>query len=439
MSIAPTAPRESGFYRLYAGLATRVRTLLADRLVRNIGWYGLAEFANRFTRLITTVVLARWLLPADFGIAAIAITTFEIIRVIAQQGIGQAVVRASDRELPAVAATAYVASWIVCGFAFMLQVAAGAIIARLTGHPGVFPMIACLALVLLTLPFGQMNAYLVLRDNRLHVLAGVAVVQVAADNILTAVLALAGFGAWAVVLPKLITAPIWVIGIRRAATWRRDPAAGYAPMRPLFWFAAAVISSELLVAARNNVDKIIVGAILGIEALGIYYFIFNAGIGFALSLTGAVAASIYPHLAELSGKPREMLARYDGIMLRAVLPTSVVICAQAGLALVYVPIVFGVKWESFGTLVAILCASAVSKPLYDGAAQLMRASGHPRVELYGSAALTVLSLTALIFALPYGLGPGVAALAATTFVLQAGFAVLVRYGLFHRLEQPVSV
>lgn len=420
-------------------LQTRVRTLLADRLVRNIGWYGAAEFANRFTRLVTTIILARALMPADFGVAAIAITTFEIIRVFAQQGIGQAVVRAPESELPALLATANRASWLVCLLAFVLQVAAGAVIAHLSGHPDVFPMIACLAAVMLTLPFGQMQAYLILRDNRLHVLAGIAVVQVAADNILTAIFALSGFGAWAVVLPKLITAPIWVIGMRRAQSWQRDPTAGFAPMRPLFRFAAAVIASELLVSARNNVDKVIVGGLLGIEALGIYYFVFNAGLGFSLSLTGAVAASIYPHLAELAAKPRELLARYDGLLVRAVIPCAAVIAVQASLALWYVPIVFGAKWAGFAYLVAILCASAISKPLYDGAAQLMRASGHPRVELYGSATLTVLSLTALIAALPYGLASGVEALAATTFVLQAGFALIVRYGLFHRLDQPIRI
>jgi hypothetical protein len=38
--------------------------------------------------------------------------------------------------------------------------------------------------------------------------------QVIADNGLTAILALCGLGMWAIILPKLIVAPIWTIGIR---------------------------------------------------------------------------------------------------------------------------------------------------------------------------------------------------------------------------------
>ena len=77
-----------------------------DRLTRNIGWYGLAEAIVRVSRLVTTILLARLLLPADFGIAAIALTASELIRVLASNGIGQTIIRAREDELAAVCATA---------------------------------------------------------------------------------------------------------------------------------------------------------------------------------------------------------------------------------------------------------------------------------------------------------------------------------------------
>ena len=64
----------------------RGRAMLADRLVRNVGWYGLAEFGNRFTRLATTMVLARWLMPEDFGIAAVAMTDRKSTRLNSSHG-----------------------------------------------------------------------------------------------------------------------------------------------------------------------------------------------------------------------------------------------------------------------------------------------------------------------------------------------------------------
>ena len=429
MQTTEFANRPSPSPGLIATLQRQVRALLEDRLVRNVGWYGLAEFANRFTRLITTVVLARWLLPHDFGIAAIAITTFEIVRVLAQNGIGQAVIRAPAGELQAMCATAYRASWLVCLLAFSVQLLTGAVIAHVTGRQDVFWMIASLAVVYLTLPFGQIQSFLIARSNQLHILAGIAVVQVAIDNLLTAGLAIGGLGAWAVVLPKLIVAPIWVIGMRRGCLWKRDKSAGFAPMAPLMAFSLPVIGSELLVAARFNLDKVLVGAILGVEALGIYYFVFNAGLGFSLSLTASLAASVYPHLAEIAGKPRELLARYDGLLWRAALPCAAVIALQASLSLLYVPIVFGARWDAVAWLVAVLCASAIPKPLFDSASQLLRAAGQPRTEFLASANLTAVSLAALSVALPYGLATGVIAQSLAAIAVQIGTALAVRSSL----------
>jgi O-antigen/teichoic acid export membrane protein len=414
---------------ILAMIAGRVRSMFADRLARNVGWYGLAELGNRVTRLVTTIVLARWLIPQDYGVAAIAITAFEIVRVIAQNGIGQAVVRTHQSKLPGVLRTAHRASWLMCFVSMSLLCLTGVVASFITGRSELAVMMFCLSGVLFTLPFGQIQAHLIVRDNRLHVLAGIAVVQMALDNALTAIFAIYGFGPWAVVLPKLLTAPIWVIGMRRAQTWTPDKTATPAPMAEIMSFAAPIIGSELLVAARFNVDKLLVGFFLGIEALGIYYFVFNAGIGFSLSITGALSASIYPHLAELSAKPREMLARFDRLVWTAVFPCSAVIALQAVGAFIYVPIVFGSSWESSAPLVAILCGSAIAKPAFDAASQLLRAFGQPQRELYGSVGLTVLSLTALCVALPLGLPTAVAVLSLTMFVAQFAFAIWVRGAL----------
>ena len=415
-----------------ARLPAPLRALLGDRLVRNVGWNGVAEFFNRLTRLVTTVVLARSLSAADLGVAAIAITTFELLRIVAQTGVGQAVGRAPESELAATCATAHRVSWVICLVMFSVQLSLGAGIAWYTARPELLAMIACLAGVYLTLPFGQIQAHLIVRQNRLDVLAKIALVQVAADNLLTALFALAGFGAWAIVLPKLVTAPIWVIGLRRAQTYVRDPAAGFAPTRPIVSFAAAIVGSELISASRLHLDKLIVGAMLGVEALGIYYFVFNAGIGFSLSITQSLAASMYPHLAELVMNPRDLIARYDKMLWKAVAPCSAVIALQAALALLYVPIVFGPRFAPFAYLVSILCASAITKPLYDSAAQLLRILGLVHLELAVAVSFTALILAALAAGLSFGLAGGIIAMSATTIAIQLLFTLAVRRALAPR-------
>jgi PST family polysaccharide transporter len=407
-----------------AGFAGRIAC--RDQLVRGFGLLGLGELMIRLSRLVTAIALARHLAPVELGVAATAITCFELIRILANNGLGQSVIRAREEELQATCNTAWRLIWLVCAGMALLQLVAGAIIAHVAGNTALFGMIACLALVYLVMPPGMVQGWLLQRQQRMGTISGINTAQIGIDNLLTAGLAMIGFGAWAIVLPKLLTAPIWLFGVRRAISWRQNEAAGQAPVSDMLRYSGPILGSEILVAVRFNADKVLVGAILGMEALGIYYFAFNAGYGLSLVLTGALAAASFPHLADARLTPGELLARFDRALSRLALPICGLIVLQALAITVYVPVLFGERWTPYVAIVAVLCLSAVTKPCFDLACQLLRAAGAPGVELKASLVFSLLLLAGLAAALPQGLLAGVAAIAVVSTVLQAGFAVWAR-------------
>ncbi|MBK9078853.1 MAG: oligosaccharide flippase family protein [Hyphomicrobium sp.] len=397
-----------------------------DRLLSNIGWYSLAEGSARVSRIFATIFLARYLSAAELGIAAVAITCFEIVRTFANNGIGPMVIKARATALDATCNTAFRLGWYFCIAMAICQCAAGFVIFMTTGQAEIFPLVACLAAVFLIMPFGLINVYLLMRAGNIRCVAQIATAQMVADNVLTAILAIAGFGPWAIVLPKVLTAPIWLYGVRRGKIWDANPAAGNVPVADFVKFSAPLLGSEILTAARLQLDKVMVGSLLGLEALGVYYFVFNAGIGFSLSLTMALTNSIYPELVRFAGTPYRLLKRYKRALATTVAPISAVIALQALATMLYVPIVFGAKWTAIAPLVGVLCASAITKPFYDSAVQLLRAAGATRYEFAASSILTTISLGSLAAGLHYDLWHGVAALSASLFIVQFALAVWAR-------------
>ncbi|RVT96746.1 polysaccharide biosynthesis protein [Rhodovarius crocodyli] len=397
------------------------------RLLGHLGWYGAAEVAGRVTRLATTVVLARQLESVELGVAAAALTGFEIIRALVNSGLGQALIRAPQEQLAATCATVNRLAWAMCCAVAAFQAAIGLGMQAMGIGGGAGLMLAVLAGVYLVMAPGLVPVYLILRDQRLHVTAGVSVAQVVADNVLTILLVLAGFGAWGVVLPKLLVAPIWLAGVRRAQPWRRDRAAGFAPAGPLLRYAGPVLGADLLVTARMNLDNLLVGSILGVEALGFYFFIFNAGIGFSLSLTSALSNVLFPHLAAARGDRAALVRAFDRA-LRSIVPgVAALIALQAAAAIFYVPLVFGARWEGAAMLVALLCASAVTRPFADAGSQLLRAAGAARTDLFISAANTIVYLSVFAACLPFGLSIAITALTLTATVLQVGAVLVARH------------
>ena len=109
-------------------IITRCRELwTSDRLLRGFGLLGLGEFMVRSTRVVTAIVLARALGPVDLGIAATAITCFELVRILANNGLGQMVIRATPEDLDATCNTAESLIWKICFGMTALQLAAGAL------------------------------------------------------------------------------------------------------------------------------------------------------------------------------------------------------------------------------------------------------------------------------------------------------------------------
>ena len=82
--------------------AAAARARCSSAFVRNLGALGAAQIAMRVSRLLTTVALSRLLLPADYGLAAIVLTVYEIVALFTRNGISAKVAQVGDAELDGV-------------------------------------------------------------------------------------------------------------------------------------------------------------------------------------------------------------------------------------------------------------------------------------------------------------------------------------------------
>jgi len=381
---------------------TRLKKLIIsseNEFLRNLGWLGISEIFVRITRLVTAIILARVMDPVIFGVAALVLTINELIRVFNRNGIGAKIVQCTEDELDDISNTAYRLNVVFCVSLFCLQCVIAYPLARFYNTPELVPMLQVLSITYLLMPLGMVQASLIQREQRLKTTALIDGGQVGLDNILTTILALTGLGAWAIVLPKFLTSPVWVFGYRHAHTWR--------PSKPFFrfnlWkevleFGRYYLSIELLKTARLNLDNMIIGRILGMEALGLYYFARNAGLGFSLTLVNAISSALYPNLCEVKDTTTALKQRFTHNLKQISLIAVPLISLQAGLAFIYVPIVFGEQWVDAIPLLTMLCLSALPRPLAESASALAVAAGRIDIDFKWNLIFTLLFVITVSFA-----------------------------------------
>ncbi len=378
----------------------RLTTLMRAPLVQGLVAFASAEAATRVVRLAALLVVARAVAPETIGAAALALSLFELVRVLANAGIGQRLIVADDNALPALCRTAYRLFWLVCLATATVQLIVAAILALVFGMAEPAAMLAVLSLVYIAMPPGLVQIFLTMRANRMGACARIAATQNMTDSAMTLALVLIWPSAWAIVLPKLLAAPVWTVLARRSTVWQPATVAP-APLREFALFGPAILGTEILNALRMHGDKLVIGALLGTEMLGLYFFAFNAGLGITQSFIAACNIVVFPHLAKAgqAGGLRE----YRKAFATGLVMLTPVVAAQALLAPIYVPVVFGANWTDAAPLVALLSCAAL--PLFAGSlvGAKMRVAGRPQAEAMLTGAATVSAIAGLSIGAAAGL------------------------------------
>ncbi|MCL1465902.1 lipopolysaccharide biosynthesis protein [Argonema galeatum] len=417
----------------------KLKSKLNSDFIRNLGWLGGAELINRVFRLLTTVILARCLTPYDYGLVALVLTVYEFTQVLTRIGIAGKVIQADKEKLESICNGAYWLNWVVCFGVFVIQCVAAFPVAWFYHDNRLIMPICLMGTVYLITPIGRIQAALIQRENRLKITAISGTVQLAVGNILTAVFALLGMGMWAIILPRIIAAPLDAIVCIYNHPWRRTK--GFTTERwwEIFKFGVNFIGIGMLATLRNNLDYLIVGRFLGVKELGIYFFAFNAGLGISLSVIQSITVALYPHLCAVRSNWVEFKKRYfSGLKTIGSIIIPLVLL-QSSLAPLYVPIVFGQKWIVAIPILILICLSAIPRPFFLAATNLLAAIDKPNLSLQGNLLFTVIFAIGLLIGVRWqAIGVAISVLVTHMLVLPLITIWATRYVFGSNRGEPVK-
>lgn len=410
-------------------IINKIKKQLSSQFIRNIGWLGSAELVNRVFRLGTTVIIARCLSPQDYGLAAVVMTINDLTTVFTlRAGIGGKIVQADEQDVKVLCDTAYWLNWILCVSIFIILCIAAFPIALFYNNDKLILPICVSAIVYLMVPFFSIQNALIDRENRLKITAISTAIQSMLGNILSMIFALMGMGMWAIVLPAVLTTPVWIVVTHLNQPWRPKKSFTLERWQEIVNFSKDVLGFELLEKLRSNLDYILVGRFLGVEALGIYFFAFNAGLGISLNVINIMVWPLYPHLCAVRNNLKQLQEKYfHGLKIIGLIIVPLVIL-QSSLAPFYVPIIFGKKWDIAIPIVVIICLSAIPRPFASAAALLLQSVDKAWINLRSSSIFTVIFIISLLIGMRWGsLGVATAVLISHTVAMPVFTVWATRY------------
>ncbi len=339
-----------------AGLSLRAR------VARSMFWITWSRGVLQVLSFATTLLVARILVPADYGVMALAGFWTGTAGMLAEMGFGAAIIQFHDLE----AREIDTCFWITITLAIMgfAALALGApIIARWFDVPRLADVLPVLALVL------PLTACNVVSDSLLR--RRVALDRVAQAEVIGGVVtlpvvlgcALAGLGVWSLVIGSLLAPAVRSVATFAYAPWCPGVRLGGGRVREMIHFSLRSLGVKVLWVLREWSNTLVIGKVTGSVTLGFYSMAEELALLPGSKISTVVNMLSSPMMAELQTNIDAMRAAfYRALRLTAAIafPTS------AGMVLVaedMVAALLGPKWLPSVPLLRLLCFYAAVRAI----------------------------------------------------------------------------
>jgi O-antigen/teichoic acid export membrane protein len=375
---------------------------LTGRSVRGGLWTISSQGMQFIMQSISTVVLARLLLPADFGLVAMVTAITGLGQAFADLGLSEATIQHPEISHEQVSTL----FWVNVGLGLALTLVTASLAPVLVWfyhEPRLQNITIVVSLTFLIGGLRVQHDALLRRQMRFRALALRDVVCYMFAVPAAIVLAWRGFGYWALVaLPMILNAGQMLFSWLLARWIPGVPRRG-AQVRPLISFGGSIAASYLLFNINSSADNVLIGWYWGAGPLGLYSRAYNLLMLPVRQLAGPARSVAVPGFSRVQDDP-ERLARY---YLRA---TNLMLWITALLfgflfvaAVPVVVLTLGSRWSAAAPVFKILVIAALGQLLLEISLWLFVSRGMGANLLRALAAMTPLIIGSYALGLPFGI------------------------------------
>lgn len=352
---------------------------IKTRLARGMVWILLTRVLVNLIGVFSTIVLARLLTPADFGLVAIGTVILSVINAFTDLSLSSALIHHNEPEEEHFHTTftlslvrGAVIGLILCGLAYP--------VAALYKDERLISLFLVTALS--TLIGGAFNPKLTLLNKQLIFWQDFALgVGIKLVGFVVAVgFALLYHSYWALVISALVS-QVCNVAIS-FAIYPYVPKFSVGRFRDLFSYSMWLSLGQAIGAINWNFDQLIVGYFLGKPPLGVYNFSSNLSSLPTREAISPVVKTLFPGFAALAREPDRLKSAYERAQTSL---SALALPVGIGFAFLADPLIrlaVGDKWLAAIPIIQILALIPALNVLATPVQSIALATGHTRVLFY---------------------------------------------------------
>ena len=232
-----------------------------------MAWSAAEKVGSMLLQMVVSIVVARLLMPEDFGVLAILTFFTALSVVVVDSGFSQTLIRKSaptDDDYKSV----FVFNIVVSIALYLLLVALSPAIASFYN----LPIITRIAPVLMLLmPLGALSVIqntIFARQFRFAELSRINITSSAVAGVVAVTMALTGCGVWSLVGQRIAQMSTKALLLWWRGEWRLEGEFRYSALRSMSGFSFRLMGTDIISYLYNNISQLFIGKIYSADTLG---------------------------------------------------------------------------------------------------------------------------------------------------------------------------
>ena len=343
-------------------------------VITNFIWRFAERSGAQLVTFVVSIVLARLLMPEDYGTIALVTVFTTIMQVFVDSGLGTALIQKKDADDLDFSSVFYF-NFVVCIVLYLVMFFAAPFIASFYNMPELTPVVRVISLTIVISGINGVQQSFVSRNMLFKRFFYATLGGTIFSAFLGIAMAYAGFGVWAIVAQQLSNTAIDTLILWITVKWRPKLMFSWNRLKGLLSFGWKMLCSALLDTVYNNLRSLLIGKVYSSADLAYY----NEGKKFPNLIVTNINTSIDSVLLPAMSKEQDDKDRVKNMTRRSIMVSCYIMAPlMIGLACCasnIVVVVLTEKWLLCVFFLQVFCINYMFYPIHTANLNAIKAMG----------------------------------------------------------------
>jgi O-antigen/teichoic acid export membrane protein len=350
---------------------------LRQRTTAGVFWVGLSAVTNSVFAMLIKYVLVRMLLPAEFGLVAMAGLAIDLLQMFREMGFASALIYRQG-DVRKAADTMFTTVVCIAVVLFAIAFLSAPLVAAFFRAPALTAILRVLAVNILISAFGEVQFSLLAKNLAFRERLLPDLVPTVVYGVVAIGLALMNLGVWSLVIAKIVDSILtsllaWIV----VPWWRPKLRFDRREARELLDYGKHIVGSSVLVYFITNLDNTFVGRVLGQEQLGYYGTAYTQANLPARQISSVIGQVLFPAYSQIQDDKAFMRRAFFRTLRYVALLVTPLAVGMIVFASPFINMVYGATWAPTILPLQILALYGLLRALAVNMGSVFRAAGKP--------------------------------------------------------------